>query len=460
MAFAAIRILEPYLPADIPRVSGIAIDIRVLVFTGLISVVAIVFGLAPLFQTRRVDGNDALKQSTRISGIHTRFRSVLVAGQIAIALILLIGASLMAKSLWVLLHVSPGFRAEQILTARLTLPDSRHRDVRLVATFQRNLLERVRNLPGVESAGLAAHLPLGGTDNAWAFSIEGGAPLPSGVQRMVKYRPISPGYLETIGIPLLRGRGFSSGDHEDASLVVVINESMARTYWRQQDPVGQRLRFETEVWRTIVGIVGDVRHESPDSETRPEMYVPFAQTPYAETRSTIVVRTAINVASVTPALRQAVSATDRALPVDRVATMDQLVSSSVAQPRFRTILLAVFSILALAMASIGIYGVMNYLVIQRTREFGIRLAVGATEQDVLRLVLGRATVLIATGLVVGLVGSVALARFIASLLYGVSANDPLTFVVVPLLSSVALAASYIPARRATRTDPIIALRYE
>ena len=254
---------------------------------------------------------------------------------------------------------------------------------------------------------------------------------------------------------------FLSADNRDAPLVVVINESMARTYWGQQNPVGQRIRFGPPIWRMVIGVVGDVRHEGLDSEARPEMYVPFAQAPNNDARTTIVIRTVVGPAAVTAALRKAVSAIDAAVPLDQVETMEQRVSASVGQPRFRTFLLAVFSILALVIASIGIYGVMNYLVIQRTREFGIRLAVGATERDVLRLVLGRAAVLIVAGLCLGLLGSVVLARFIASLLYGVTPLDSLTFAAVSLLlSAVALFASYIPARRATRVDPMVTLRWE
>ena len=463
LASAAIRVLAPYLPADLPRASGIGVDVRVLAFTALISLATgILFGLAPMFQAQRANPNEALKQGGRIaSGIQSRMRSGLVVGQMAIALVLLIGAGLMAKSFWTLLHVSPGFRVEQILTARLTLSGSRYPDARRIAAFQRELLERVRNTPGVQSAGLTAYLPLSGTDNGWGFVIEGRPALRTGEYQMAKYRPVSPGYFETIGIPLLRGRAFISADNEDAPFAVVINESMARIYWGQENPVGQRLQFGPPIWRTVIGVVGDVHHEGLDAELRPEMYVPFAQSPNNEARTTVVIRTTVNPSAVTVALRKAVSTIDPAAPLDRVETMEQLVSASVGQPRFRTALLAVFSMLALVIASIGIYGVMNYLVMQRTRELGIRLAVGATGGDVLRLVLGRAAMLIAVGLCLGLLGSVVLARLVAGLLYGVTPLDSLTFAAVSLLlSAVALFASYIPARRATRVDPMVALRYE
>jgi putative ABC transport system permease protein len=242
---------------------------------------------------------------------------------------------------------------------------------------------------------------------------------------------------------------------------VVINSSMARKYWGEEDPLGQRLRFAGPTWRTVVGVVGDVLHEGLDGATRPEMYMPVQQAANIESGPTIVLRTALDARAAAAELRSAVAAIDRSLPVDRIEPMDNLVAGSVAQPRFRAAILAAFSLLALVMASIGIYGVMSYLVVQRTREFGIRLSVGATRGDVLRLVLGRAAGLIAIGTCVGLAGAAGLARFVATLLFGTTPLDPLTFAAVPiLLASVALAASYLPARRATRIDPMVALRHE
>jgi putative ABC transport system permease protein len=461
-ALAAISALSSRLPADMSRASGIALDARILVFTCLISLATgILFGLAPLSQAWRVNSNESLKQNARAAGgSQSRMRSSLVVAQITIVTILLIGAGLMAKSLWALLHVSPGFHTEHILIARLSLSRSRYPDNRRIADFQHELLQSVRSTPGVQSAGFATYLPLSQTDNAWAFFIEGRPPLPVGVYNMAKYRPASPGYFEAIGIPLLRGRAFTFADTQDAPGVVIINQSMARAHWRQEDPMGRRLRF-AGVWRTVIGVVGDVLHEGLDGNASPEMYVPFTQAPNIQSESRIIVRTAIDPTTMAADLRGAVSAIDRAMPIDQIETMEQLVSVSVAQPRFRTVILAAFSILALLMASIGIYGVMNYLVIQRTLEFGIRLSLGATQGDILRLVLGRAAVLIGVGLCLGLLGSVLLVRLIAKLLYGITPLDPFTFLAVSiLLSAVALSASYIPARRATRVDPVVALKYE
>jgi len=260
---------------------------------------------------------------------------------------------------------------------------------------------------------------------------------------------------------LLRGRSFMPADRADSPWVTVINDSMAREYWGGQDPIGRRLQFGAETWRTVIGVVGDVRHDGLDVETKPEMYVPIEQSPNTESSPTIVIRTALDTGAAAAELREAVAAIDRGMPVDQIQTMEQLVSGSAAQPRFRTVILAAFSMLALVMASIGLYGVMNYLVIQRTREFAIRVSMGATRADVLRLVLGRAATLIGVGTCVGLAGSMGLVRLIAGLLFATAPLDPLTFAAAPaLLAGVALAASYLPASRATRIDPMVALRYE
>jgi putative ABC transport system permease protein len=463
LALAAIAALTPQLPADLSRAAGITVDTRMLIFTAVISLVTgILFGLGPLFGTRRENAGESLKLNNRTSsGIQTRLRSGLAVTQIAVAIILLIGAGLMAKSFWALVHVAPGFRSESVLTARLSLPRSRYPDNRKIGAFERELLESLQGRPGIQSAGLATYIPLSGSDNGWSVFIEGRPPLPVGIYNMAKYRPVSAGYFETIGIPLLRGRSFTPSDTAESPWVVVINDSMAREYWPSESPIGQRLHFAGPTWRTVIGVVGDVLHEALDGEAKAEMYVPVEQAPNTESGPRIVVRTALDTGAAAGELRGAVSAIDPAIPVDRIETMQQLVSGSVAQPRFRTMILAAFSMLALVMASIGIYGVMNYLVIQRTREFGIRLSLGATPSDVLRLVLRRAAVLIGAGTCLGLAGSALLVRFIAKLLFGTAPLDPLTFAVVPiLLTAVALLASYIPARRATRIDPIVALRYE
>lgn len=459
-----------HLPADLPRTSEIVVDWRVLLFTSLLTLsTGVLFGMVPLHQSRRVSTNDSLKQGGRaVAGDQSQLRNALIVAQVAIAVVLLTGAGLMTKSLWTLLRVSPGFQTEHILTARLSLPPQytngmvfgtgKHPRITL---FQRELLERVKEIPGVKSAAFAAYLPLSGVDNSWGFDIQGRPPKPPGVYDLTNYRPVSAGYFDTLGIPILQGRGFGTGDTEDSPLVVVINASMARTWWNQQDPVGQRVRFGDQNWRVIVGVAGDVHHEALGAKPEPEMYVPYGQVPNVEARPTIVLRSSIDPSSVTDALRKAVAEVDANVPMDQVETMSQIVYGSVAQSRFRTALLVMFALLALFVAAIGLYGVMSYSVTQRTREFGIRMALGASRSAILRVVLGKATKLVGLGIFSGLAGAMLLARLVASLLYNVSPFDATTLAGVSiLLALIALVASYVPARRAANVNPMDSLRYE
>jgi len=463
-AVTAVKVLSSYLPADLSRAAGITVDTTMMGFAALISLATgMLVGLMPLVGAGRMNPAESLKENSRAAGhLQSGLRNTLAVAQIAIAIVLLVGAGLMAKSLWALMHVEPGFRSQGILTARLLFPPGRYPDNDRIAMFEGELRNRLRGRPGVQSAGFATYLPLSGLENGWSFTVDGRPPLPVGVFNTAQYRPVSPGYLETIGIPLIRGRSIMPADTADAPWVVAISDAMARQFWPGEDPIGQRLRFGPgETARTVIGVVGDELHEALDGEPEPEMYVPVSQAPNVESSPTIVVRTALDSGTAAAELRAAVSAIDRAVPVDGIETVGQLVSASVAQPRFRTVILATFSILALAMASIGIYGVMNYVVLQRTREFGIRLSIGATRRDVLRLVLGRAAVLIGAGTALGLGGAVVIVRLIANLLFRTAPLDPYTFVAVPLvLAAVALLASYIPARRATLVDPMVALRCE
>jgi putative ABC transport system permease protein len=341
------------------------------------------------------------------------------------------------------------------------LPKSRYADNRRIGAVERQVLQGLRNRPGIQSAGFATYLPLSGSDNGWAFFIEGRPPLPVGTFNFAKYRPVSDGYFETLEIPLLGGRLFTGADVADAPWVVVINEAMARQFWGSRNPVGDRLYFAGPTPRTVIGVVGDVRHEGLDGEPSPEMYMPVGQAANIESTPVLVVRTGLDTNATATTVRESISAVDREFPVDRIETMAQLLSRSVAQPRFRTTILIAFSILALLMASIGIYGVMNYLAIQRTREFGIRLSLGATRTNLLGLVLSRAAGLIAAGACIGLGGAVVVARLIANLLFQTPALDRLTFSVAPaLLVGVAFLASFLPARKAMRVDPMVALRDE
>jgi len=456
--------LARHLPADLPRLSDISVDGRVLMFTTFITLATgILFGLVPLVQSRGVKLN-----ARGVSSGQSPLRSVLIVGQVSLALVLLAGAGLMTKSLRALLQVSPGFETAHILTARFSLPPryangnkfgtAAHREI---SVFQRELADRVRNIPGVKSLGFASHPPLAGTNNNWSFFIEGRPPHPPGVYDSTDYRPVTAGYFEAIGIPVKRGRPFEARDDEDHPLVVIVNETMARQFWPTENPVGKRLRFGDQNWRTIIGIVGDVHHEGLGIAPAPEMYVPWGQVPNVEVRPIIVVRSFNDPAGLTNSLRKAVADVDPEVPMDQIATMDQLVSGSVGESRFRSIAISLFALLALFMASIGLYGVMSYMVSQRTREFGIRMAVGASRGAVLRQVVGQGARLALIGVAGGLMITALLGRLIASLLYGVKPLDATTLAGVSiLLAAVALFASYIPARRAANADPMDSLHYE
>jgi predicted permease len=459
VAWGCLTALLRYVPLDVPRAGAVGLDLSALAFSAAVSVITgLLFGCVPLMH--RVSANESLRGSSHtVTGGHIRARNALVVGQVAFACVLLIGAGLMGRSLWQLLRVYPGFRTEHILTGDLSLPASRYPDVRRIAALQRELVAHVQTVPGVRSAAIAAYLPLGGTDNSWSPIFEGRPPLPPG--EYIKYRPVTPSYFDTLAIPLHEGRRFEETDREDAPGVVIINEVAARTYWPGSDPVGQRLQIDGPPWRTVVGVVGDVRHEGLDAEWKPELYLPFAQLPYPNRVMTLVVRTVGEPASLTGAVRSAVSNTDWGLALYRIQTLEQIVDASVGEPRFRAMLLAAFAIVALILAAIGLYGVMSYLVSQRTREFGIRAAVGATSQDLMGLVLRRSLVLVLVGLAFGLLSAAALQHLVRSLLFGIAQYDVVTFSAVPaLLVSVALIASYLPARRAASIDPINALRSE
>jgi len=429
----------------------------------------IAFGFVPLLQTRRAETSASLQKSGRavVAG-NSYLRSSLIVGQVAIALILLVGAGLMIKSFWMLLQVSPGFATEHILTARLSLPPQYLNGYRFgtgqhrrISSFQRELLESVRNIPGVESAAFTAYLPLSGADNSWDFYIEGRPPNPPGIHDIMNYRPVTADYFRTMGIPVQRGRSFEASNNEDGELVVMINTSMARAFWPHQDPIGQRVRFSEEKWRTIIGVVADVHHEGLAAKPEPEMYVPYAQVPNVEARPTIVMRTAAEPTTLIPALRKVISEVDSNVPVDQIETMRKIISASVSQSRFRTAVLFVFALLALLVAAVGLYGVMSSLAGQRMREFGLRMAVGASSGDILRMVLGNAAKLVGIGTGIGLLAALLLTRLIASLLYGVKPFDAATFgFVSAFLAAVGLLASYVPARRAGKADPNQCLRYE
>ena len=458
--WAMLSLLKGVMP-EMPRVEQIGIDLRVVTFTvGLSIVTALVFAAAPLVHQLRADANDALQQGGRrtVAG-SSRLRQLLTVAEIALAFVLVVGAGLIVQSLWRLIHVEPGFHSEGVLAAKVSLSASRYRTSAEAADFHRRVLERVRALPEVRSAGATAFLPLGGTTNTWGFQIEH-EPSP---KTSAGYRPVTPGFVESMSIPLMTGRTFTDGDSANAPRVVLISETLRRTYFANQAAVGRRLRLldPTMEWRTIVGVVGDVRHDGLASRAGPDIYVPLAQTPFAVLDMSLVVRTASMPESVIGAVREAVRAVDRDQPVYEIETMERIVESTLGQPRFHSTLLSGFAIAALVLACVGIYGVMAQTVTARARELAVRAAMGATQDALQALVLRQTAIVTGIGLLAGLLGVALLTRLLRTMLYEVSATDPGTLVAAALaVVAVAVIAAYVPARRAGRVDPIAVLRQE
>ncbi len=467
----SISALAKLAPTNIPRVDEISLDWRVLAFTLAVSAATgMVFGLAPALECSRVDLNSALKTGGRTASGHragSRMRDSLVVCQIAGCLALLICAGLLVRSLARLGEVNPGFRADHVLTMQISLPPVRYSGTR-TKTFYKQLLDRVNTLPGVQSAGLCRFLPLSGADASANFQIEGQPVLASADQPRAKFRAAGGEYFTALRIPLLRGRLFNSSDDERTPKVVVINETAARRYWPNEDPVGKRILsgFDQDQWSTIIGVVANVKHTGLDAETNPETYYHFLQIPpealgVAEATMALAIRTNMAPEAMIAAVRNQVHALDPGQPVFNVKTMEDVVNSSVAQPRFRTLLLSVFAGLALLLASVGLYGVMAYSVTQRSNELGVRMALGAEPGQILKLVVGHALLLASIGLGIGLTLAFFCARMMSGLLFGVRATDLASFGISCLvILSVAALASFIPALRATRIDPISALRAE
>ncbi|HKP85373.1 MAG TPA: ABC transporter permease [Blastocatellia bacterium] len=468
LALWGVDLLLALSPANIPRLKEVSIDGRVLAFTSLISILSgIVFGLAPAVQSSRTNLNASLKEGGRSnteSHGRRRLRSLLVVSEFALALMLLIGAGLMVKSFMRLSNVDPGFNPNNILTTRVSLPQARYAQAQQVTAFYQQLLPRVQSLPGVESAAISMSLPPDLLSLGNPFTIEGQS---DKAVLSAEEMTISPDYFRALGVPLLKGRFFAEAEGADGSLPMIINETMARRYFPDQDPIGKRVQTgdpsPNSPWETIVGVVGNVKYSGLDAEEAPTMYVPYTEPGWATWSRTmyLVVRTANNPAGVASGVRGEVWALDKDVPVTNVRTMNELLSDSVAQPRFRTLLIGVFAAIALILAAVGIYGVMSYSVTRRTHELGIRIALGAKPGDVLKLVVGEGMKLTLIGVSIGLGAAFALTRLMESLLFGITATDPATFVLIPLvLAGVALGACFVPARRATKVDPMVALRYE
>jgi putative ABC transport system permease protein len=466
LAFGGLRVLVATNAGGIPRVSEIGIDWQVLLFTLGVSVLTgVAFGLAPAFHMRSATLHDTLKAAAgRATGAVTanRFRSILVTGELALALILLIGSGLMIKAFWKLQEVDAGINPKHLLTMRLSLPNVTYKDGPAVSAFYANLSARVNSLPGVVSAAIASGLPPSRQINANDTMIEGFVPVPGGpIQNVDYWNSVSGRYFETIGAHLLEGRYLNDADGANAPLVVVVNQTMAKTFWPRESALGHRVRTSgpNTPWRTVVGVVGDIKNAAVDRPAGTELYFPFPQLPAR--LSWVVVRTQGEPMGLVSAVRSEIQRADRALPISNIGSMEDVMSTARSRPRFLTLLLTMFSSLSLILAALGIYGVISYAVAQRTNEIGIRMALGARGGDVVRLIGANGARLALAGTLLGGAGAFALTRVLSGMLFGVSSVDPWTFIAMTLaLIAVTLIACYIPARRASRVDPLIALRYE
>jgi predicted permease len=468
MAMVGVKLLVAVLPADFPRAQDIHVSAPVFLFTLLVSVATgVLFGLAPALQASRTDPREGLHKGGRAatgSGHQSRLRNALVMSEVSLACLLLIGAGLMLRSLLNLMHVNPGFQTDHVLTAKLSLPRERYKIDEDRTRFYQQLLNGVQPLPGVESAGVGSDLPWTGYNDNTSFDIEGKQPPPhEGFH--ARYHMASPEYFRALGTPLLRGRFLTDADRKAAPDVIIINHALADRYWPGEDVVGKRITFEDHPkdkdWLRIVGVVGDVKDHPNSLGTEPAFWWSAYQVSGQFPNALLVVRASGDPQLLVGAIRQQVGRLDPALAVADVQSMDQIVTASVATPRFALILVGLFGGLAIVLAAIGTYGVIAYSVSQRTPEFGLRMALGARRFDVLRLVLMQAGKLILSGTAIGVVLGLVLGRGLKSLIYGVSPADPLTFTAIGCsVIAIAIFACYIPARKATEADPMIALRAE
>ncbi|MDT7603527.1 MAG: hypothetical protein QOF61_1524 [Acidobacteriota bacterium] len=441
----------------------INLDGWVLGFTILVSVATgLLFGIVPALQATKTDLNESLKEGGRGSATHVRrhFRNGLVVAEVALALVLLVGAGLLMKSFVRLLDVQPGFDPHNVVTMSLGLPEARYSKPEQWADFYKQLLERLRAQPGVESASVINYLPMGGSGGTTTLIFEGRPVPPKGEYPEANFRLASPDYFKTLRIPVLKGRVFNDQDTKGKPLVAIINETFARLYYPNEDPVGKRMLDPDGTNPTeIVGVVSDVKHFGLDDE--PEAYVYMAHAQVPDPGMTIAVRSSVAPASMAATVRRETQSLDKDLPIFDIKTLEQRLNESSSQRRLTVFLLGIFATVALLLAAVGIYGVMAYSVSQRTHEIGIRMALGAQMGDVVRLVLRQGMVLALFGVGIGIAASLALTKLIKAMLFHVSASDPVTFALVAFtLAAVALVACYIPARRATKVDPMIALRYE
>jgi putative ABC transport system permease protein len=463
VAIIGLKLLLAFSPANIPRAQEIGIDGVVLGFTFLISVVTgLVFGLVPALRASKLGLHDTLKEGGRSSASGgRRTRNVLVVSEIALALILLIGAGLLVKSFLRLQQINPGFNLNNILTMEIDRRSLKEATPQQSAAFYQQVIERTKGLPGVTSVAVSTNIPLGGATAGSGFLIENRPPPPAGQEPLADLTTISPDFFQTMGIKLIDGHFFTEHDGAEAPKVAIISKIMADRFWPNESPIGKHIHLgaETGVSREIVGVVANVGHSSLTGKPRPEIYLPYLQG--SASFMYLVAHTTPEPTSLVASVRSQVWAVDKDQPVSNIKTMEQIFSESVAQPSLYALLLSLFAGVALILAGVGIYGVMAYSVTQRTNEIGIRLALGARPGNILKLIIGQGMFVAVIGLVIGLVVAFIVTRLMTSLLYGVSASDPLTFGIVTLiLASVAFLACYIPARRAAGVDPMVALRQE
>jgi len=452
-----------HLPQGFPRASEIGVNAGVFGFTLAISVLTgIVFGLAPAIQAAKTDVNYALKSGGKGSiNSGNRLRRGLVVSEIALSLMLFIGAGLLMKSFWILTHVNPGFQADHLLTLHVSLPEQKYSDDAQVIEFFKNMPERLSALPGVTAVSAVNRLPISGGDPHGLLTIEGQT-FAAGEAPSVSYRRILPNYFRAMGIPLLQGREFDARDAGGKPDVVIINQKMAQRYWPDGDAVGKRIKVgpaKSEPWVTIVGVVGNVNHTGLDAEPDFATYEPHAKRPWSE--MTLLVRTSGDPLSLATPVQRELKSAESEILIEDVVTMNRRLEVSIAPQRLNLVLLATFAFIALVLAAAGIYGVMAHSVAQRTQEIGVRMALGAQLRDVLTMVLRSGISLALIGIAIGLAGAFALTRLMSKLLFGVTPTDAVTFAsVAAILFVVALLACYLPARRATKVDPMVALRYE
>jgi putative ABC transport system permease protein len=469
LAYVSFTFLQGLIPEQMALSASLKLDVRILVFTLAISIVTgIIFGLVPAIQAAKFDLNNALKQSTTRATASGRLRSTLIVFEVALSIVLLVGAGLLIQTLFQLFRQYSVLEPDKILTMRTILPREKYKEKQLRDNFYQQVLQRVEHLPGVVSAGYSTSVPLlwkGGTSGFFPEGTK--APIP-GMAYDATHRQVSADYLKTMNIPLRQGRYFDNRDNAQSMPVAIINETMARQYWPGENALGRRFKVgdpddPERPWTQIVGIVADIRQMGIDEPVKAEMFLPYQQinhNPWFQPRD-LAIRTNGDTSNLVGAVRQIIREVDPDQPISNVATMEEVLGVEAAQRRMGMIMLVGFAVLALLLASLGIYGVLAYFVTQHTNEIGVRQALGATPRDILFLVLKKGMGLTLVGVVLGLASAFALTRLMSSLLFGVKASDPLTFVAVPLLLAfVALLACYIPARRATKVNPLVALRYE